>query len=100
MTKARDPIVLWQHIEGFAHFLPGDGPWYMSDDSQGIRETLQLVGRAVMTTLTVPESHGLLKPECPIRDISLVLGRLIEIVMDWSGSSEQEEFSWVEEMIA
>lgn len=72
----------------------------MSDDSQGIRETLQLVGRAVMTTLTVPESHGLLKPECPIRDISLVLGRLIEIVMDWSGSSEQEEFSWVKEMIA
>jgi len=93
------PSILWVHIEAFAHFLPGDGPWLMIDDCQRLLDTLALVGGGVMCTLEVLEEHGLLRPQSPIRDLALVLGLLYRLDSAWPGGPGEEELSWVHAMV-
>ena len=72
----------------------------MSDDSQRILDTLQLIGHAILATLEILESKGLLKPDSYVKDISLVLGLLVEVVMVWPSGYDEPEFSWVKAMIS
>lgn len=72
----------------------------MSDDSIRIKDSLRLVGHATLATLEVLESRGLLAPGSVVRDIALVLGRLIEVIMAWPGDYAEPEFSWVKTVIA
>jgi hypothetical protein len=72
----------------------------MSDDSVRIKDSLRLVGEATLATLEVLESRGLLAPGSVVKDIALVLGRLIEVIMAWPGDYAEPEFSWVKDVIA
>jgi hypothetical protein len=70
----------------------------MSDDSERIRHTLQLVGYAVLATLDVLQANDLLKADSPLKDLPLVLGRLVDVVMEWPGDCGEDELSWVKQM--
>jgi hypothetical protein len=72
----------------------------MSDDSVRIKESLCLVGDATLATLELLESRGLLAPDSVVRDIALVLGKLIEVLMVWPGGYDEPEFAWVKAVIA
>ena len=95
-----DPLALWQHIEAFVHFIPGPRHWYMIGDSQGLRDTLQLIGYAVLSILQVLGSNDLLKPDTPIKDTSLVLGLLMDALEKWPGEySDPEVSGWMPKAI-
>jgi hypothetical protein len=71
----------------------------MSDDSIRIKDTLHLIGHATLATLELLESRGLLAPDSEVKDIALVLGLLIEVIMSWPGHYNEPEFSWVKTVI-
>ena len=71
----------------------------MIDDGQGLSQTIQLIGYAVIATLKVLESQDLLKPDSPIKDISLVLGLLMDAIKNYPGKYEEPELSWMKPAI-
>jgi hypothetical protein len=100
MKKTPDNTALWAHIEAFAHLIPGDQGWYNSDDGEGVAQTMQLIGFAVISTIKALQSHDLFRPDSPIEDFSLVLGLLISAAVQWPGSYDEPELSWAKAVIS
>lgn len=98
MTK-KDPLALWPHPEALATFIPSCDEWFGNDDSGQIQQTLKLVGGAVMCTLDLLKSKGLLGPDLPVRNIALILSRLHELDSIWPGRPGEAEPAWVEAAI-
>ena len=71
----------------------------MSDDSDQILHTLKMVGGAVLCTLNLMKSKGLLKPDSPVRNIAMVLARLNELNDIWPGGPGEAEPAWGEAAI-
>ena len=91
------PQKLWPLLEAIAMSLPGnEAPWFMSDISDDILDTLRMIGGAYLCTLKALKKNGLLKKDSPIRNIALVLMMIRDLVQGWPGGPEEEELSWVD----
>jgi hypothetical protein len=97
----RRPLGLWQHVESFMLFVRHHtGVWFMIDDSHGVRETIKLIGVAVLSTLDVLDAQGLFTPDSEIKNLSLVLALSIEFAQSWPGDLGDVELSWAEEIVS
>ena len=91
---------LWARIEAWASFVPKNcDEWFMSDDSDGIKQTLKMMGGALIGTLNLMEKGGRLRPESDIPDIGLVLGQLQSLAKSWPGSPGEPELAWADAAI-
>lgn len=64
----------------------------MSDDSEGILDTVKMIGGAVMVSLDQLEKRDLLKEYSPIRNIAFVLGKLKSMIQCWPGDPPSYEY--------
>lgn len=64
----------------------------MADDSEGILDTVKMIGGAVMVSLDQLEKQGLLKEDSAIPNIAFVLGKLKSMIQCWPGDPPSWEY--------
>ncbi|KAI2476711.1 hypothetical protein Ptr902_11695 [Pyrenophora tritici-repentis] len=89
MAKRRLPadelaVGLWVRLSAFAHWTQSQqlGPWVMMEDSQRWRDTVAMIGIAILATLNALDRAKLLMKHSPVKDLGLVLALLGDFICD------------------
>jgi hypothetical protein len=95
--KKKNASALWPHIEALAYFFPDScDPWFMCDNGDGVLETLEMIGGAVMVTLKQLEEEEILKENSKIPNVGLVIAMFQNLKGSWPGDSGAEQLSWTD----
>ncbi|EEA24912.1 hypothetical protein TMatcc_008014 [Talaromyces marneffei ATCC 18224] len=103
--RVKSPYAVWARLEALSWFLQLDfiQIWFHGDDCHGFAETIALIGKALLTGVTILKTNQLFTPYRPeaggsgIRNISTVLALFVQFARTWTsiGGDHYGETKWV-----
>ncbi|ESZ90743.1 hypothetical protein SBOR_8877 [Sclerotinia borealis F-4128] len=96
--KTLSPYEKWAYIEALAIFFKAGDlmEWMMQDDSDGLKEIINMMGTMVLTSLKMLSEHNLFIPDSQIKNIPIICLLILEFL---NGHASDLDLSWQSEIV-